>query len=193
MLFWQCLHLAENPLWQEQIQARITLRDINLKFWLEYNLFTPVWWLMLITLIGVWLIWFKWVDKSRLLEIIAYGLMVAFLATIFDLTGAELVLWGYPNMLVPLMPPLFLVDLGILPVAYMLVYQYFSRWKGFTIAMTLNAAFLAFLGEPIAQWLNIYQVNNWKHIYSFPIYIALGLFLKWIMKIIITKQNKANS
>lgn len=128
-------------------------------------------------------------NKTRLLEIAAYGLMVTLWSVILDIAGAELVLWGYPNMLEPLMPPLLIVDLGILPIAYMLIYQYFPKWKSFTLALTLTAAFLAFIGEPFAQWLNIYEMNNWKHIYSFPIYIGMGLFLKWIMNIIIAKQS----
>ena len=190
-MFLKCLHNAESPLWQEQIKARIAVRDVNMKFWLEYNVFTPVWWLMIITFMAVCIIWWKLVDKTRLLEIVAYGLMVALLSTIFDIAGAEMVFWGYPNMVEPLIPPLFIVDLGVLPVAYMLVYQYFTDWKKYIIAMSVTAFFFAFIGEPIAEWLNMYQITNWKHIYSFPIYIALGIFLKWIMNIIILRETKS--
>jgi len=181
--------LSENPLWKEQIQARIVLKDINVKYWLELNLFSPLWWLMLITFIATWVIWWKFVNKTKLLEIITYGLLVAFLFSILDLIGTEYVLWGYPNMLMPLMPPMFVADLGTFPVIYMLIYQYFPDWKKFTIAISIAALFFAFIGEPIAVSLDFYQMNHWKHLYSFPVYIALALILKWILKKIIEKEK----
>lgn len=180
--------MSENPLWKEQVQARIALKTINLKHWLELNLFSPVWWLMLIIFIATWFIWWKLVNKTKLLEIVTYGLLVAFLFTILDFIGAEYVLWGYPNMILPLMPSLFVADLGSFPVIYMLIYQYFPDWIKFTIAITIASSFLAFIAEPIAVSLDIYQMNNWQHLYSFPIYIALALILKWILKKIIEKE-----
>lgn len=174
---------------EEQIKARIALRDINLKHWLESNIFSPVWWLLLISFITLWVIWWKFVNKTKLLEIVTYGLIVSFLSTILNLFGTEFVLWGYPNNLVPVAPLLFEIDLGFLPVIYMLIYQYFPDWIKFTIAISITAVIIAFMGEPLAIRLDIYEMNNWKHIYSFPLYIALGLILKWILKKIIEKEK----
>jgi len=183
---------SEQPLWIEHIKTRISLRDINLKHWLDNNLFTPVWWLMLIIFIATWIIWWKFVDKTKLMEIVIYGLMVSFLATILDLIGTEFVLWGYPNMLLPLMPPLAIVDLGVLPVVFMLIYQFFAGWKSFFIAMIITSLAFSFIGEPIAVWFDMYQINNWRHLYSFPLYIILGLTVKWFVHSIITKEKKSS-
>jgi hypothetical protein len=187
------ISVSEHPLWKEQIKARIALRDINLKRWLESNIFSPVWWLLLISFITLWVIWWKFVNKTKLLEIVTYGLLVSFLSTILNLFGTEFVLWGYPNNLVPVAPLLFEVDLGFLPVIYMLIYQYFPDWIKFTIVISITAVIIAFMGEPLAIRLDIYEMNNWKHIYSFPLYIALGLILKWILKKIIKKEKPPNN
>lgn len=92
-------------------------------------------------------------------------------------------------MLVPAAPPLVIVDLGVIPVVYMLIYQYFPDWKKFTIAISVNALLMAFIGEPIAVVLDIYQLNNWKYIYSFPLYIAMALILKWILIKILKNED----
>ncbi|HBY19468.1 MAG TPA: hypothetical protein DEG71_00335, partial [Clostridiales bacterium] len=178
---------SEHPLWKEIVQKRIELRDLNYQWFIGYNLFSLVWWLELILFIAVWFIWWKLVDKSRLVEIVAYGLMVSILATIIDLAGANFVLWGYPIMPVPLMPPLFIVNVGLLPVVYMLVYQYFSSFQSFTKAVLIMAVIFAYAAEPLAVWLGIYELTNWRYSYSFPIYIALALFLKWVMTKILAK------
>ena len=183
--------VSENPLWKEQLKTRVTLRDITLKHWLENNLFTPVWWLMLITFIIVWFIWWKFVNKNRFLEIVTYGLLVTCVTIILDIVGAEFALWGYPNMLVPTVPPLFIVDLGFLPVIYMFIYQYFSSWTAFTIAISITSFFISFIGEPIAVWLDMYELNNWQHVYSFPIYISMALILKWVLNKIMMIRSKS--
>jgi hypothetical protein len=184
--------ISQNSLWKEQVADRKHLSEINTKHWLENNLFTPVWWLMLIMFIMSWYIWWKLVYKNRLHEIIIYGLMVIIGATILDIFGTEFVLWGYPNMLIPTAPPLFFVDICILPIIYMLVYQYFTRWKSFLTAMIITAAIISFIGEPIAVWLEIYELNNWNHLYSFPIYIILAIIFKWICSKIIKYKRKSS-
>ena len=40
-LLQMAISVSEHPLWKEQIKARIALRDINLKHWLESNIFSP--------------------------------------------------------------------------------------------------------------------------------------------------------
>ena len=172
------INVSQHPLWQRQIELRKMLRDVSIDFWLKTNVFSLVWWLELILVFLLWFFWWKRVDKTRLLEIAFYGLMVAITATVIDLIGTESVLWGYPNMLVPLMPPLFVVNFSLLPVIYMLVYQYFSSWKSFVIATLIISFIFAYGLEPLAIWLDIYEMNNWKYLYSLPVYIALALSLK---------------
>lgn len=121
---------------------------------------------MLISFIAIWFVWWKLVNKTRLFEIVTYGIMISFLAAIVDIIGVELVLWGYPNNLIPLVPALVFVDLGALPVIFMLVYQHFNSWKIFAIAILITSFFLAFVFEPITAWLDIYQINTWKYVYS---------------------------
>jgi hypothetical protein len=55
-------NISENPLWLKQIETRTVLRDINMEHWLQNNLFSIAWWLVLVLVI---LIWYFLVEESR--------------------------------------------------------------------------------------------------------------------------------
>ena len=167
--------------WNDVVQLRRQLKDTNLEYYLNENLFSFGWWLLLLTMIGLIVLWIILVDKNRIIEIVTFGLMITISAVILDVIGVSLMLWGYPNMLLPLVPPIFTIDVGHIPIFYMLIYQYFNKWKSFLIAMTLTSFTFSFVFEPITVWLRIYETHQWKYIYSFPIYIFLGVLFKWIM------------
>ncbi len=117
--------------------------------------------------------------------------MVSLIATIIDIIGCEYVLWGYSVDLVPLISPLIVTDYCFLPITYMLLYQYFVSWRSFTIAATVMSLLLAFVAESLAILLDIYQMNNWRHLYSYPMYIILAVALKGLMNKIMEKQKNS--
>lgn len=161
-------------------KGQLALHDNTVKYWLKNDFLSMSWWLLVIAcfvfIIGWWII----VDKSRLMEISVYGLLIGFAAGILDTVGFSLGLWGYPTKLVPVNPPLFPVDFIYLPVLYMLILQFFRKWKVFIIANVVAAFLYAWIGEPIYRGLDIYIIYNWKMSYSIPIYIAMSLFFRWL-------------
>ena len=171
---------SSSPLWKEQLQALRKLRDLNFEHWLHNNLFSVTWWLMLILFVTLWVIWWKGVDRNRMREIVTYGLMISLAATVIDVIGVNYVLWEYPIKLLPIGTPLIITDYCLLPVVYMLMYQRYEDWKSFIVSNIVLAIFLAFVAEPIAVWLDIFQLNNWKHYYDIPMYFILALSLRWI-------------
>ncbi|WP_420851772.1 CBO0543 family protein [Oceanobacillus jeddahense] len=110
-------------------------------------------------------------------EIILYGLLVTYIAVIADSIGVALLLWHYPNTLLPA-PLIVEVHRVQMPIIYMLIYQYFPTWKPFLIAITINAFVFAFILEPTLVWLKVYEPYHWKHIYSFIPYIMIAVVFK---------------
>jgi len=153
------------------------------------NLFTIHWLALLLVFIIPWVIWWKLVDKSRITEILCYGLLISILASSLDEAGHAAHLWAYKYRLFPLCVELKPINVSLLPVIYMLVYQYFTAWKEFIIATTLMAVFLAFVGEPFLVWFDVYVKFNWEHIYSFPIYIAIAVLIRLLVGLITAKKN----
>lgn len=165
------------------------LVGIRYDYWLNHTLFSFQWWLLLVIFIVPWIIWWKFVDKKRLMEILLQGITVAHLVFVLDAIGKESGLWGYEHNLEPLFNRFLPVDASALPVFYMLIYQYFPKWRLFIIVHVLFAGIFAFIFEPLAVWLDIYQPHHWKFIYSFPIYIFIPIFMKMFMEKIKGKER----
>lgn len=176
-------------------KAQMELHRLTYEHWFHYDLLTLDWWLLLIVMIVPWIIWWKLVKKEHLIEITLFGLFTSLASAILNTIGFSIGLWSYPNKLIPINPPLFPADFTLLPVTYMLIYQYFKYWDRFFIVSMIVFAVFAFLGEPFLESMNIYTKYHWEYIYSFPIYVAMPMFFRWLvrkMKSAISKEdNKA--
>ncbi|SDE98110.1 CBO0543 family protein [Sporomusa acidovorans] len=166
----------------EIFAAQKYYHDLQYQHWLQYELFTYQWWLLLATLIVPWIFWWRIVDRSRTGIILAYGIYIMFVVTAMDATGLALKLWIYPIKLLPIIPDSIGIDWGLLTVLDMLIYQYFPKWKTFLIVESIAAVLLAFVGEPFAEWLEAYFVLHWYHTWSFPLYIMKAVIGKWLIE-----------
>jgi len=63
----------------------------------------------------------------------------------------------------------------MVPVAYMLLYQYFRTWKFFITALIIMALTYAFIGEPFCEWVELVYYLEWRYSYSFIYYIIVGI------------------
>lgn len=164
------------------IKIKEHLRDLSLQYFFDFVLFSWVWWLTIGLIIVPILIWWIYVDKSRLLEISVYGSLIAFTAVFLDSIGSALVLWEYPVNAIPIVPLLFPVDFVVLPVLKMTIYQKYNKWSSFTVASLVIASFGAFIAEPVAVWIGQYKLIHWQYIYSFPIYFIISMLTKLIVQ-----------
>lgn len=168
--------------WKDIIELTKQYRDIRMEYWLNENLFTFGWWVLLVTTIVVFVVWIIILDKKRILEIVTYGFFIGTIAMAADAIGVSLVLWHYPNTLTPV-PLIVEIHKLQMPIIFMIIYQYFKTWKAFFIAVIVNATVFAFILEPLLIWLQIYETYHWKHIYSFLPYIIIAV----VFKIVINK------
>lgn len=158
--------------------------------WLNYDLFTWEWWLLVAVFILPWILFIKLVKKKYLPQTILYGTFIVIISESFDHIGYELGLWTYTVEILPLFPRFEEVNFSVLPVTYMLLYQYFPDWKPFTISLVIAAAAFTFIAEPALMSLGLYEVLNWKPAYGFPIYVSIGLFVKWLVQTIYAIAQK---
>jgi hypothetical protein len=176
----------------KQLQEQLTRTREHLFF--SEILFSSQWFLLLAALIGAYaLLWYV-IDPRRLFPILFVGLLIAVVALSADGIGTDFLWWDYPHMLMPWGPRLMSADL-IIPIGYMLIYQWFQDWRVFFLASLALAAGYSFVLEPFAQYMDIYLVYQWKHLYSFSIYVLLALFAKWaadsIERIALQQRNAA--
>ncbi|GAE94324.1 hypothetical protein JCM21714_3471 [Gracilibacillus boraciitolerans JCM 21714] len=177
------------PTFEEIRNLKQELYQMRLEYWIAENLFTFQWWLLLVVFFVPWIIWLRVVDRKRIPQILLFGALLMILVIMMDDIGMELNLWSYPYQLIPIMPRLLPIDQGIIIVAHMILYQYFPpRWKQFIIANTVMALSFTFIFEPLTVWLGIYKLENWRYIYSLPIYILKATLIKWLVDEIILKK-----
>lgn len=165
------------------------LTHLRIETWLHHDLGSWQWWLLLAVFIIPWFFWWKKVDRTRLLEITLVGMFVLIISSYLDAVLTELGLWAYHYWVLPVWPRLIPADFTVLPVTYMFVYQKYGRWMSFIIAMTVTSALYSFGGESFLVWIDVYELHNWKHYYSFPIYLAIGIFVKWLVGVLKTRQH----
>lgn len=180
---------------QKLIELKKQILEVRNDHWFNDVLFTFNWWFLLVLSIAPWVLWWRIVDRGSLLEISLYGSLISIYSILLDDIGSYFVLWIYQYQLVPVSPRLNPVDLTIMPVTYMFVYQFFRKWKTFLIAQTILAFGASFLTEPLFTWMDIYKPLNWKFIYSFIIYILLGVlnkgFVTYLVKIQLGQGRQA--
>ncbi|RLQ97498.1 CBO0543 family protein [Falsibacillus albus] len=177
-----------NSKYDQLVQHRIIQTYKEMHQWYEDTFLSWEWWLLVILFLGSWVVFIKLVHKEKLHFLLLVGLLWIIISSNLDSIGYDLGLWGYPKQLIPLLPKAYLFDYAIIPVIYMLMYQYFPKGRAFFIANLLVAASAAFIGEPVFHWLGIYKTFHWSSFYSFPIYFVIG----YIVKIIVEKVKKTS-
>jgi hypothetical protein len=171
-----------------KIQKQLT--SMRIDQWLQEDLFHFRWWLLLAIFAVSAFIWWKLVDKKRLHEISLYAALTTIVTLGLDEYGEELALWDYPTDIMPIFPPLTAIDLASLPMVYSLIYQYFSTWKSFIWATVIMAAVFCFIFEPILTWGKFYQPLIWRYYFGFPIYIAMAICIRLVIKKIFALAEK---
>jgi len=161
----------------------------SLNHWYFDDLGKWTWWLSLGLTVIPLIIWWKIADKTRLLEIIVLGLLANTTASFLDVVGSEAVLWGYPDRLFPNFPRILPIDFTVIPVTFMVIYQYFPDWKRYSLAIIAMSFIYSFVAEPLLVLIGLYELYAWKFVYSFPIYIIMGLFLRLVVELFIVKQK----
>lgn len=163
------------------IELRKQIYQIQYDHFMHSTLFSVKWWILIFVTILIIFIWWKLVDKVRLHEIILFGFVITILTFISDSVGTDMVLWSYPIELFGLVKHISELELVIIPISYMFLYQYFAEWKKYIITLIVFSAFGAFAVVPLAVWFGTYKLIRWNDTYSFMIFIFMGLFAKYIV------------
>ncbi|WP_085449859.1 CBO0543 family protein [Halalkalibacter krulwichiae] len=158
------------------------LYHLELNGWLKNEFLTWEWWMLVGFLIVPWVIWVKLVKRNIILEILLFGTIIMMITTLLDVVGAQYSFWDYPIAFLPIIPWAFPFEM--VPVAYMLLYQYFRTWKFYILAQVIMALTYAFIGEPFCEWFNLVNYVEWRYRYSFMYYIIVGIVTRaFILKL----------
>lgn len=168
-----------------QIQNNIeSLKEIGINYWLHYSSFNtwPFWINLFMLIFPLIVLYFK-IDRRKIFLLGFYGFAVHILFTYIDGIGTNLGYWLYPYKLVPLMPINFMLDVSLVPVAYMLIYQWtLNNKKNYYLYIFILCLFFSFILKPIMVMHNYFQFGKGANYFHLLIgYIICGLFSKWVV------------
>ncbi|HBP65217.1 MAG TPA: hypothetical protein DD730_13340 [Desulfosporosinus sp.] len=170
-------------------QLRLELWNLTYTQWKTETLFSIQWW-SLIALIAIsYAIWWAIVDKRRLSQILLFGSFVAVGRIVMDIIGTNAVLWSYDIRPTPFYPGPFQLDLTLIALAFMVVYQYCHSWKKFLIWTGVVTGIMSFVFIPILIMLGFVKSYNWNLFYSFVLIFGIASFSRWVLLGVLNLQQ----
>lgn len=163
-------------------QIYIKDSEANMQYislWTEEIIFSWRWWVSVILTFLPWILWAIFRKKDSSARLMGVGFFTMFLTAWMDFIGVDLGLWYYPIDTIPFVPSYIPYDFCVLPVMVMFLIQYKPRfspfWKAvfFTIINTIIA-------EPLLEYLEFYEENNWSPQFSLVIYFGIYLLASWL-------------
>ncbi|MCM3118784.1 hypothetical protein M3610_26760 [Neobacillus sp. MER 74] len=148
--------------------------DKKITFWLENVIFSWQWWVGTLLTVVPWILWFLFRKKGSTYRLLLSGLMVMLISSWLDFVGIALGLWHYNYDVLPFLPSYLPWDFTLIPVIIMFLIQIKPNSNPYIKAL-IFAGGSAFIGEPFFALIHIYNPEDWKYIYSFP--ILFGIYL----------------
>lgn len=132
---------------------------------------------LVILLIVPWTVWWKLVDRKRIAEIFSFGILITVVSSFLNLSGLHLGLWSYPYRLLPYSPKIYVLSYAVLPVTFMLMFQYFAPgshsqqqiWCGRLLCLYRTAGF------QVVVYVRVDQVELFLLLFNF---LGYGFGLK---------------
>lgn len=175
-----------------------SLHEIRVQLWNQlYTHFfaeeflDTAWWILLISLIVAYVIWWLLADKSRLRDLLLFGSFVAVSVAFLEAAGTTMALWQYSERLLPVLALPFPFDYTIAPILMMLAFQYTRTWSQYIPAAAVAAAFYSFVLLPLAQFLHIIELFRWNFAYHFIYLMGVAVVSRYVMLAVMASEAAA--
>lgn len=172
------------------LQARITLHDLVLTKWLAEDVVSPRWWSMVVLVMLSYLVCFSRFDKRRLSKIFLFGSLLTVGAVVYETVGVNFVLWFCSTPVFPIVPCLFVPYLTVLPVYYMLIFQYTTTWRQFSLWNLIAVSVYSFVLLPVFIYFKISEMDNWQPVYHMPFLFAIASLARAVTLLLIDIEQR---
>ena len=152
-----------------------------LHYWQEYSAFdTWQFWFHVILLVAPLVILFFTIDWKMALQLGFYRFNVHVWFGYFDAFGTTWTFWTYPYKMIPYIPNSFGLDASMVPVLFMLVYQWtINNKKNYYLYTLLLSLFLSFIVKPLMVLHHLFVFNKGANYFH--------LFLSYIVILVVSK------
>lgn len=181
---------------RQQILQRIDkldaeLMDLILEHWIRFGHFlTWQFWFNVIFFSLPLIITFIFIDRKKIFQIAFYGYSFHVLFVYLDVFFTRFNFWDHPYLMIPFIPVSIPVDASLVPVTFMLAYQFsINRNKNFFL-VTLITSFLVTLiawGWQQLDLLVLYKGMNLFHIFLLD--VGMALIAYWFTNLFLRLQK----
>lgn len=171
-------------------QKRLELWNLMLNAW-KVDITTIKYWALIAVILISYVVWYRLINKRNLSELLLFGSFFAVMRVITDLAGVTAGLWYFKTNILPLSPSLFVHDLTISPLTYMLVQQYSSNWRQFFIYNLVGAGFIYAVALPLLSAADILHLMHWNYVYGFFTMYVTATLARSVFNLVIKVQHKA--
>ncbi len=177
-----------NSAYEHIAELKRILIQAHIARWLQVDLHNWHFWFLAVLLIAPWPLWFKLTDKTRLRPIVLFFLFYTVFTITLDEIYTSIPLRTYTFLLIPIIPRILPLDYTIIPMIFTLIYQSFGPWKSFLGVTCLGAAFISFVGEPLAALTGFYVLVKWNYFCPFPNFIVMSVVAKWLVDKLVSAE-----
>jgi hypothetical protein len=179
----------------EKIQSlKEQISQIEMEYWSLYSGFHTFefWVLLLLWFIAPLVVLYFFIDRRKMFLLGFYGFNIHVWFGYLDSAGDRVGFWGYPYELVPFLSGNISLEATLVPVAFMLVYQWtLNHHKNFYLYSFVLSLVLAFLFKPIIIAHHFFELNKGVTYFHLLLgYCLIFLFSKFITTIFLKMQKK---
>ncbi|WP_017186106.1 hypothetical protein [Alkalibacillus haloalkaliphilus] len=182
--------------WNRIFELTERLSQLTDSYWHEYSSWdTWQFWLNIILLILPLIILYFAIDRTRMFEILFFGLAIHMLWNYSSNYLESQVYFRTLYFITTVLPSAFTMVASAMPVAFMLVYQYCTNHgKNYYIwAVVLSATFAFGVGSLEIMFGITYMGGGFHYFYLFLIDIVIAFSTYWFVRAMLKARNKATS
>lgn len=184
--------MSFNEYWNHIYKLDHELYSSTSLYWRQYsNPETWQFWVVLILLVCPLIILYFAVDRKRIFEVFFFGYTYHMLWTYTDLVLSRGNLFIHQYFITPFLPYSINITASLLPVGYLLVYQYCTnREKNFYLYGILVSAIFSFVFAPLEKYVGILKIREgFNYLDLFLIDVMIMLLTFWFTKFVLKMKN----
>lgn len=164
-------------------------------YWADFSSFSTwgFWFNVAMFALPLILLYFT-LDRKKAFQIGFFGFNIHVWFGYFDTFGTVQGYWTYPYQMIPFMPNSFGMDAALIPVLFMLVYQWVIHTnRNYYLYALILAVFLSFVLKPFFVSINVFKFSmgaNYFHL--FLTYIVIIVLSKLITNLFLFFEKKAS-
>jgi hypothetical protein len=177
----------------ESTSKQIDATHMLLDYWSTYShVGTWQFWTIIICLFALPLaVLYFAIDKEKIFLMGFYGFSINIWLNLADGIGSQLGWWVYPYLALPFTPTGFTLSSAIVPVVFILVYQWtLNHNKNFYLYSFLLAAILSFLFLPLLSAIDFFKLTiGAGYWFMLAIYTVVFLISKLIVSVFLYRKK----